>query len=136
MNPRDNEAEARLLQLKEDWMRKRAPFYYESISAQQAKAAIDFPARGPVWASRTELPAPTNDAIVELVLAVIKDLGDGSEKLHVPSLENVNAQWSGWRPGAQPGEPEPEISEEEKYRHLVKDSKAKIVTIYAHGGFY
>ena len=48
MSHKNTAAETELLRLKAEFMEKKAPFYYQSISVQQAKGAADFPARGRV----------------------------------------------------------------------------------------
>ncbi|KAF7920235.1 uncharacterized protein EAE97_011576 [Botrytis byssoidea] len=66
---------------------------------QQAISTADQPANGPVWASRTILPAPKDDSIVTATTEAICDLGDGSCADLVATLADVQVQWSGFRSG-------------------------------------
>lgn len=70
-------------------------------------------------------------------MEAIIDLGDGSSvDLISPSLADVKVQWSGYRAGAKQNDKEPDISEKEKYRGLMKDTWLKTTILYVHGGFY
>lgn len=136
MSSEGNDAEKRILQMKQDFVSRKAHLYYLPVSMQQAATAVDIPAKGPAWASRVTLPAPSNDNVVRVILDAIKDLGNGDEDFAAPSLADVKAQWSGYRPKAQEKEEEPDISEKEKYEGLMKDTTSKTTMLYAHGGFY
>ena len=54
----------------------------------------------------------------------------------MPPAEGVRIQGSGYRPGVSAHEPEPSISEVEKYHRLLNDAKERTVILYSHGGFY
>lgn len=136
MDPNEDEADAKLLTLKQQFLDSKAPFYYASITEQQARMAIDRPARGQIWASRTVIPQPPEADVLQIVLDAIRQLGSGIEEIKDPSLANVKVQWSGFRPGAGEKEPEPRISESAKYRSLLKDSTSDVTIVYFHGGFF
>ena len=136
MATQESNVDDRLVRLTQDFLKKKAAFYYQPVSAQQAATAIDFPAKGPMWASRTVLPAPREDAILGVVLDCIKELGNGHEDFTPPSTADVKVQWSGFRKGVEQKEPEPDISEREKFEKLMRDTSSPTTILYAHGGFY
>lgn len=131
-------AERKLLQLTQAFLKNKAQLFYAPVSIQQAVSTADRPTKGPIWASRTTFPRPKDDAILTAVLKAIADLGGSSTaELRLPtSLADVKVQWSGYRAGAKKSDQEPEISEREKYKGLMEDTKSKTTIIYVHGGFY
>lgn len=136
MSSEGNNTEKRILELKRDFVSRKAHLYYAPVSMQQAATAVDIPAKGPAWASRVVLPAPGDDTIVRAISNAIKHLGNGDEDFAALSLADVKAQWSGYRPKAMGNEEEPDISEKEKYEGMMKDTISKTTMLYAHGGFY
>jgi hypothetical protein len=130
-------AERKLQQLTQTFLKNKSHLYYAPVSIQQALTTADRPANGPVWASRTTFPAPKDNAILTAVVNAVIDLGDGSRTDLFPiSLADVKVQWSGNRDGAKQTDEEPDISEKEKYRRLMKDTRSKTTILYIHGGFY
>lgn len=134
---KESPAERKLRQLTQTFLKKKGHLFYAPVSIQQAISAADSPATGPVWASRTTFPAPKDNALLTAVMEAIIDLGDGSSTdLISPSLADVKVQWSGYRVGAKQNDTEPDISEKEKYRGLMKDTRSETTILYVHGGFY
>ncbi|KAF2186604.1 alpha/beta-hydrolase [Zopfia rhizophila CBS 207.26] len=136
MSSEETAAEKFLLQLKQKFLKEKAGFYYLPISVQQAKTAVEFPARGPAQVSRDIILAPSDDTLVKTVMSVIHELGDSTEQIPTPTLENVKIQWSSFRSGVSPNEPEPSIDEREKYRRMSSHTAKEPIIFYAHGGFY
>ena len=60
-----------------------------------------------------QLPAPEDDTYGPLGLfeRAIDALGDGKSHHTRPSIEDVDARWTGHRPGVGESEPEPSVSE-------------------------
>ena len=136
MGTRESNVDDRLVRLTQDFLKKKGPYYYQPVSTQQASTAIDFPTKGPMWASRTVLSAPHEDAILRVVFDCIKELGNGHEDFTPPSTADVKVEWSGFRKGAEQKESEPDISEQEKFEKLMRDTFSPTTILYAHGGFY
>ncbi|KAI9788796.1 MAG: hypothetical protein M1816_006577 [Peltula sp. TS41687] len=113
MDSKDNDAEKRILELMQGFVDRKAPLYYAPVSMQQEVTAMDRPAKGHAWASRDVFPAPSDDAVVRVVLDAIIDLGSGAEDFAAPSSAAVKVQWSGYRKRAQEKKEESEISEKE-----------------------
>jgi len=131
----DNEAAKQLMRWTQKFRKEKNHLFYAPISLQQAATTADQPAKGPVWASRTVLPAPKDNSIISSITGAIHSLSDDLYKEDlVATLADVKVQWSGYRSGVGKNENEPDITEEEKYRGLMKDTKSRTTIIYAHGG--
>ncbi|KAI4220723.1 MAG: hypothetical protein LQ349_008016 [Xanthoria aureola] len=85
----------------------------------------------PVGTLQRETGEP--DAL-DLIIGAVKGLGNGNEQYTIPTIENVRAQWTGHRVGVTKHEPEPNISESEKFLHLKEETKSPITILYMHGG--
>ncbi|KAL8656068.1 MAG: hypothetical protein Q9210_000506 [Variospora velana] len=104
------------------------------VGTLQHETSADREARGPCWVSRVVLPAPVEQDALNIILDAVKGSGDGNEKYTTPVIENVRAQWTGYRAGVQNNEPEPNISEIEKFHHLQEEVKNPLTILYLHGG--
>ena len=104
------------------------------VGVLQRETSVDRKAKGPSWVSRVTLPAPTDTDIFQLLLDATRFLGDGNEKLRAPTLDSVQAQWTGFRAGVSKSEPEPKISETEKFSCLEKETQSTTTILYFHGG--
>lgn len=105
------------------------------ISVQQKRSMRDPGIKGPMWVSKVTLPAP-EDAVQDAVFKAIEDLKTGGETFDIPGVEPVEAEWTGYRSGVGKSAPQPDISEEEKYRKLQEESQSDMVILYFHGGAY
>jgi len=130
----DKEAVKKLMSWTQKFRKDKNHLFYAPISQQQAITTADQPANGPVWASRTILPAPEDDSIITAITEAIYDLDDGSCTDLVATLADVQVQWSGFRSGVGKREKEPNISERDKYKGLMKDTRSKTTILYVHGG--
>ncbi|KAL8673515.1 MAG: hypothetical protein Q9168_002072 [Polycauliona sp. 1 TL-2023] len=88
------------------------------VGTLQQETVADRGAKGPCWVSRVVLPAPTERDVLDVILDAIKGLSIGNESYTMPTICDVHAQWTGHRTGVQKDEPEPDISEAEKFGHL------------------
>ncbi|TGO49411.1 hypothetical protein BOTNAR_0432g00020 [Botryotinia narcissicola] len=129
----DKEAVKKLISWTQKFRKDKGHLFYTPISQQQAISTADQPANGPVWASRTILPAPKDDSIVTAITEAICDLDDGSCADLVVTLADVQVQWSGFRFGVGGRDKELNMSEKDKYKGLMKDTRSKATIIYAHG---
>ncbi|KAL9636603.1 MAG: hypothetical protein Q9204_002199 [Flavoplaca sp. TL-2023a] len=104
------------------------------VGTLQRETNSDRQARGPCWVSRVVLPAPVETDVLNIILDAVRSLGNGSERYMVPTIENVHAQWTGYRAGVGNDEPEPIMSESEKFDKLQKEVTSPVNVLYLHGG--
>ncbi|KAL9011920.1 MAG: hypothetical protein Q9173_003280 [Seirophora scorigena] len=104
------------------------------VGTLQRETSADREASGPCWVSRVVLSAPVEQDALNIILDAVKGLGDGNERYTTPVIDNVRAQWTGYRANVQKDEPEPNISEIEKFHHLQEEVKNPITILYLHGG--
>ena len=108
------------------------------LSKRQRASLKDSSVVGQSWVSRVTFTAPhaeENDAR-QLLVTAIERLGCGNEEYTLPSIEDVNAQWTGFRPGATLDEAQPSISEKEKYENLMNDVRSEMTIFYIQGGAF
>lgn len=119
-------------------IRERSAANTSQVSLRQQRSLRDPGVRGPVWVSRVAFPAPETGEgdITSLLSDAIQILGCGHEKYTAPSVLEVKAEWTGYRPGALPHESEPNISEKEKYQCLMGDIEDSCTVLYLHGGSF
>lgn len=91
--------------------------------------------QGPMWVSHVTMPQP-EDNVQDAVVKAIEELKLGEETFDIPGVAPVEAEWTGYRSGVGKKAPQPEISEEEKYKELRKEASADSVVLYFHGGAY
>lgn len=104
------------------------------VSKRQRETATDREAKGPSWVSRVTFPAPREDDVLQLIRDAVVALGVGDEKYTTPAIENVGAQWTGFRANVSKMEPEPTILEAEKFQCLMKETSCPMTILYAYGG--
>ncbi|KKK12071.1 hypothetical protein P175DRAFT_0455913 [Aspergillus ochraceoroseus IBT 24754] len=107
-----------------------------SISKQQKRAMRDPGIKGPLWVSKVKFPQPELDDVQEAVIKAIEELKLGGETFDLPGVVPVEAEWTGYRRGVGKNAPQPEMSEEQKYAELKKESREDMVILYFHGGAY
>lgn len=103
------------------------------VGKQQKGSMRDPGIKGPMWVSKVTLAQPEND-VQEAVFKVIEDLKQGGETYEIPGVGPVEAEWTGHRRDVGKNEPQPDISEEEKFRELRKEAPADMAILYFHGG--
>lgn len=112
---------------------------------------------GRKWVAKTTFPVPSNEKDEEGQCNVRKLLwvafdrlcergdGDGDDKNGAgleeetftrPELRPVEVEWTGYRAGVAVREPQPEVSELEKYRLLMREVESDVTILYLHGGAY
>lgn len=110
-----------------------------SMRSFQRLLARDVPARGPVWISRDVFTAPKEDDIRTLLYDSIRSLGQPGQVYppieQTPSAD-VRLEWLGPRPGVGPKEPEPAMSEPDKFKRLTSDVRSPLTVLYVHGGAF
>ncbi|KAI9705270.1 MAG: hypothetical protein M1820_005268 [Bogoriella megaspora] len=104
------------------------------ISATQKRSVKDPGVKGSVWVSRIKYDPPPEDNVKQILLNAISELGDGTEKFAIPEIGELEAQWTGFRKGVGKDDPEPALSEKEKYEALCQEISNDKVIFYAYGG--
>ena len=94
--------------------------------------------KGRPGVSRVSFQAPNDelDGRRSLLERGIAALGSGKDQYTKPSIEAVDARWTGYRPGLQEEAAEPAASEQGRYRKLMADTKRPLTIIFFHGGGY
>ena len=108
--------------------------FWEPVIQAQHKTTLDRGVFGPRWVSKFEFSAPPEDGARQVLLDAIKALGNDSERYDIPSLEAVPAQWVSYRHGIGSDEPEPVMTEKEKYTALVGATNKDLTIMYMYGG--
>jgi acetyl esterase/lipase len=106
------------------------------MSDTQAASLKDPGVKGHKWISRYTIPKPTENDIRQRLFQAIEDLKNGGEVYQKPDLLPVEVEWTGYRQDAKYKDPEPKISEIEKYKNLMKEVTSDVVILYLHGGAY
>ena len=105
-----------------------------AVVERQRETTQDREARGSVWVGRVKFPAPAEDDARQLIFDAIRTLGRGDEKYASSRIEDVRAQWTGYRAGVSPSECEPIVSEAKKYMCLMKEVHCPMTILYVYGG--
>lgn len=106
-----------------------------SILKTQKNSLRDPGIKGPMWVSKVTLPRPEID-VRDAVLRAIDDLKTGDETFDIPAIAAVEAEWTAHRSGVGKHTPQPDLSEDEKYRELRKETPSDMTILYLHGGAY
>jgi acetyl esterase/lipase len=107
-----------------------------SISKLQYQTCKDSGVKGEMWISRVTASVPLEDDLRQLLFKTIDQMKQGGEEYTQPPLLPVEAEWTGYRANVAKSEPEPSISEEEKYVSLMKEVTSDVTVLYFHGGAY
>lgn len=108
--------------------------FQKAVLTRQRETTLDRKAKGSVWVSRVTLPAPAEGDARQLIFNAIDILGRGDEQYASPKTEAIKAQWIGYRAGVSELEPEPDVSEGEKFCCLMKEVESPITILYMYGG--
>lgn len=105
-----------------------------TISKQQEDTLRDPGIKGKMWVSKVTMPAPSEDALLDLLVKTIDALKQGNESYFRPTIVPVEAEWTGYRADVADNAPEPSISEAEKYENMMKEVTSDVTLLYFHGG--
>ncbi|KAI0113235.1 alpha/beta hydrolase fold-domain-containing protein [Daldinia grandis] len=113
----------------------------KSLSEVQAMTLKDPGVKGELWVSMVASEPPPERGIRDALLAVIDAFNEPSARgtepsFKIPELVPVEAEWTGYRAAASKNSKPPEISEEQKYREMMKECKNSTTILYFHGGAY
>lgn len=105
-----------------------------TISKQQEDTLRDPGVKGKMWVSKVTMPAPSEEAVLDLLVNTIDALKRGDESYSRPALLPVEAEWTCYRADVADNAPEPSISEAEKYENIMKEVTNDVTLLYFHGG--
>jgi hypothetical protein len=105
-----------------------------SISKQQQSTMRDPGIKGKMWVSRVTMPAPSEGALLDLLVNTIDSLKRENESYSRPAIVPVEAEWTGHRADVEDNAPEPSISAAEKYDNMMKEVTTDVTVLYLHGG--
>ncbi|KAM3500485.1 hypothetical protein MY10362_006363 [Beauveria mimosiformis] len=110
-----------------------------SIAELQAMTLRPRSVPGQTWISRYASPPPPETGAVDAVMAAVSSMvrldPDAARLTRTPGYVSVEAEWTGYRPGAQ-GAALPDISEQERFAEMMKDVTDPTTILYLHGGGY
>ncbi|KAI9051259.1 hypothetical protein LZ554_005360 [Drepanopeziza brunnea f. sp. 'monogermtubi'] len=96
--------------------------------------------KGRIWISRVVLKKPEEEDVWTKLQAAIDGLREeGEEKgrgVRRCEIKDVEAEWTGYRAGATKNSLELRISEEEKYKEMMREVQSPTTILYFHGGAY
>lgn len=104
------------------------------VAKAQKMSLKDPGIKGRMWVSKVGVPRPQEDDLLASVLEAVDSLKDEGAFYTKPSLADITAEWTGYRADASPSSPELKISEEEKYKEMLKEVKEPATVLYFHGG--
>ena len=102
-----------------------------SLGAQQRQTRID---RGPSTSSRVcpvRITLPEDVDAADAVMAAVRGLGDGTERIERPQASTLDAEWVG-APGK--GVNQNNATPDERYQEIRRNATSPSVTILLHGG--
>ena len=120
------------------------PRTWGSIVLQQATSLQDWGIKGQIWISKVTLTRPEYELegkeVVERLAGVIEGMsegkGGGEAAYTVPKLEDVTAEWTGYRAGVDLACPRPDLSEAQHYERLMEEVSSDVTILYFHGGAF
>lgn len=89
-----------------------------------------------MWVANFTLPPPKEDDARSLLFQVIDDLNENHASYTRSEPVPTYAEWTGFRKGVGKNEPEPQISEREKYDSLMKDTTRPGIVMFCYGGAF
>lgn len=118
----------------------------KSVAKLQEFSTRDTPVKGKIWISKYTTPRPPELEIRDAMVDALEELaGDGSTepsehkfraRLDVPSMEDVQAEWTGHRAGAADDEGLPDTCERRRYHDMMLECTSPTTLLYFHGGAY
>ncbi|KAG6061979.1 hypothetical protein E4U32_002714 [Claviceps aff. humidiphila group G2b] len=111
------------------------PRRFSDVQAGTMSAA---PIKGRMWISPYTSPTPPEPEAVREALRKAIELSNNPDVpapvISVPDLTPVYGEWTGYRADASSDEPQPDLSDKEKYDKLVGEMTGPTTMLYFHGG--
>lgn len=110
------------------------------IGKAQASTLKDPGVKGKTWVAKATIPAPASadEGVREAVFQAVEKMKGEELRYEKPDLVDVEVEWTGYRPDAGKTDPMPDISEQERYDHLMAEPTrtSETTILYFHGGAY
>lgn len=109
------------------------------VSFVQKLTTRDAGIKGRIWVSTYASAPPPETDIRDALIGAVRIMADPdlpAPELVVPEFAHVEGEWTGYRAGAAPEEPQPGISERDKYGEMMKEVTHPTTVLYVHGGAY
>ena len=120
-----------------------APSRPRSISSTQKLLNGDTAIKGRIWVSKYTPPAAPDAGARDAVIRAINGLQKGRPDIKpdhgpagFPDQLPVEAEWIGYRVGADVDSTLPSVSEAQKYAELMKECTSPTTILYLHGGAF
>ena len=107
-----------------------------TITQKQEETTKDVPIKGPVWISKFEVPASSDDDSRELLLQLIDQINEKNIRYDCPLSASLRFEWVGFRKDASRNMPEPLISEQKKFHKLLSETTSPLTILYVYGGTF
>lgn len=112
-----------------------------SVSSIQKMTSRYPPVRGRIWVStyRCPLPPAEETGLQDAIKKAIDELRHPKVPFpdyHMPEPAPVEAEWTGYRAGATPQSPPPDLPQRELYHEMMKEVRSPVTVLYFHGGAY
>ncbi|CAK3915116.1 related to lipase esterase [Lecanosticta acicola] len=108
------------------------------VGKVQKRTLMEPGVKGKMWIVNAKMDASGAESVEEVVCKAVDDMKEGEVQYTKPGVEDVEVEWTGYRPNAAKDEPMPDISEEEKYQRMLAEPSrsSEVVWLYFHGGAY
>lgn len=110
-----------------------------SISKTQQMVNKDPGVKGRIWVATADLKRPAEDDVRKALCEAIEQMKEPSALpggYTIPDLQDVEAEWTGYRAGATDSSAPPKIPEAEKYKEMMREVSSPVTILYFHGGAY
>ncbi|KAE8453756.1 hypothetical protein EG329_009267 [Mollisiaceae sp. DMI_Dod_QoI] len=107
------------------------------VSRVQRLSLKDPGIKGRIWVSKFTATKPEEDDVRQALFEAINELkepGDVERDYYEPEILPVEAEWTGYRAGATNQSVELKISEEQKYKEMMREVTSPATILYFHGG--
>ena len=107
----------------------------KSISVQQAFSLKDPGIEGPMWVSKIIVPAPSERDALDKLLGAIDARKSPGAVYNIPTIDPIEAEWTGFRKGANSkAKPPTDLAESALYERMMEDTSSDVTILYIHGG--
>ncbi|KAJ5702282.1 hypothetical protein N7488_009830 [Penicillium malachiteum] len=118
----------------------RAQFHENSYSAplsvKQEETIRNDPPIGPLWVSKFSVSESKDDTSRDALLRLVDAPNVNKIPYDPPDWAPLDLEWVGYRSNVKKDTPEPSISEEEKFKNLMAETKSPLSILYLYGGFF
>ena len=126
----DSRVEHAIKAIRANWF----PPIQPTLTERQALSLRDSPFKGPLWISKVAFPVVDDEELRHIFLRAVTELGDGAVPFVLSGIDNVQAEWNGYRKSGD--RKATTMSEQEAYGRLQLDTSSNVTVLYVHGGGY